>query len=209
VAWYDTGLVGAIGAPLVEAGAKVLGVETSKQKRLRREAASKRKSDKGLFGANLAANKEADERMSRLSGDMQAKMSAAPGASQRAAAEAGAMGMGRANISGPGSIAAFRDVGIKGHDALARGEADLATANMAMERGKQTDDQQSAIDVNNALNAARQAGALNQESIARIAGMARGDAAKRMIEHAEATYKAPKKSSFSGDVGNVLGYLTT
>ena len=209
MAWYDTGLFGAVGAPIAEAGAKVLGIETSKQKRLAREARAKNKKDKDLFDQNIAASEEAEKRMGKLEGDMMTKLSLAPGALMRDEAEAGALSLSRANLSGPGSIAAFRDVGLKGHGARAMGEADLSSSLMAMERGKQTDETQNMIEVSNALNAARQAGALDKSAIARISGMARSKAARDLIQHAQATHKDPKKASLSGDASRILGYLTT
>ena len=209
MAWYNPGIIGAIVDPLYEAGVNAVGGRTSKQKRLAGEARAKNKKDKTLFGENIAANTEADKRMEKLAGDMKTKMADVPGAAHRDTAEANALAMARANMAGPGSIGAFRQSGVKGHDVLASNRADLSTALLATERGQQADEQQSAIDVSNALEAARRSGALNQGSIARISAMARGDAAKRMVAHAEDTYKAPKKSSLSGDVGNIMGYLTT
>jgi len=209
VAWYNPGIVGGILDPLAEAGAKLIGVETPKQKRLRREAASLKGKHKDLFGQNIAANTEADKRMEKLSGDMKSKLSLAPGALMRDSAEAGALSMARANMSGPGSLGAFRDTGFKGHYALAKGEADKSSALLALERGQQTDEQQSAIDVSNALEAARSSGALNEGTIARISAMARGDAAKRMVAHAEDTFKGKKKPSLSGGISDVMRYLTT
>ena len=172
-----------------------------KERDARKEAA------KGMFGKNIGASQEAEKRLRDREAAMQSKMAAAPGAAHRDAAEAAALGMGRANISGPGSIAAFRQAGVKGHGALARGEADLATANMAMERGRQTDETQNMIEVNNALNAAREAGALDKNTIARIAGMARSQAARDLIQNAMDTYKAPKQRSLMGDISDGLGYV--
>ena len=209
MAWYNPGIIGSIVDPLYEAGVNAVGKRTSTQRRLAAEAKTKRDKDKDLFGQNIAANTEADKRMEKLSGDMKSKLSLAPGALMRDDAEAGALSLARANVSGPGSLGAFRDTGFRGLASLAKGEVDKTSALFAMERGKQTDEQQSAIDVSNALEAARSSGALNEGTIARISAMARGDAAKRMVAHAEDTFKGKKKSSFSGDVGNVMRYLTT
>ena len=203
------GLFGTLAGTLRDVGAGIIGVETQGQKDRRRARSRAAQRNKDLFGQNIAASEAAEKSMREREAAMQSKMAAAPGAAQRDVAEAAALGMGRANIGGPGSIAAFRQAGIKGHDALARGEADLATANLAMERGRQTDETQNMIEVNNALNAARQAGALDQNAIARISGMARSKAARDLVQNAMANYKAPKKASLTGDVGNILGYLTT
>ena len=208
MAW-NPGILGAVVEPLYEAGASLIGKETPKQKRLRREAASLKGKHKDLFGQNIAANTEADKRMEERSEDMKSKMADVPGAAHRDTAEANALAMARANMAGPGAIGAFRQSGIKGHDVLASNRADLSTALLATERGQQTDDQQSAIDVSNALEAARGSGALNEGTIARISAMARGDAAKRMVAHAEDTFKGKKKPSLSGGVSDIMSYLTT
>ena len=206
--FYEKGVFGTIGKGVQGLGS-LLGFSTAKENREARAKAARDKRSKDLFGQNIAASEEAEKRMGKLEGDMKTKLSLAPSALMRDEAEAGALSLSRANLSGPGSIAAFRDVGLRGHGARARGEADLASSLMAMERGKQTDETQNMIEVSNALNAAREAGALDKSAIARISGMARSKAARDLIQHAQATHKDPKKASLSGDASRILGYLTT
>ena len=202
------GLFGSIGNIAADAYEGVTGVHSAKTRREGRRKKAEGKLTTKMFGDNLIKSKADEERMGKLEGDMQSKLALAPGALQRGAAEAGALSMGRANMSGPGSLAAFRDVGVKGLDAKSKGDIDLATANMAMARGKQTDETENYTMVSNALENAKRSGA-GKNAIARIAGMARGQAARAMAENAMATYQDPKKASLSGDLSGILKYATT
>ena len=185
----------------------VTGVKSAKSRREGRRRTAEGKLTTKMFGDNLIKSKEDEARMGKLEGDMQSKMAQAPGAAQRSVAEAGALSMGRANMSGPGSLAANRDIGVKGLDAKAEADVDLSTANMAMARGKQTDETENYTMVSNALENAKRSGA-GKNAIARIAGMARGEAARAMAENAMATYRDPKKASLIGDVSNIFKYAT-
>ena len=90
---------------------------------------------------------------------------------------------------------------------MGRLEGDMQSK-LALARGKQTDEAENYTMVSNALENAKKAGA-GKDAIARIAGMARGQAARAMAENAMATYQAPKKESLSGDLSGILKYATT